>query len=210
MIYQAVRYLHHNLSSLNVDTFLFEYFDYCSHNGTVPTCGTMKSMVMSSGQMTHNTRPIVFRAPTSEAHPLNVILTDMLNRFRARYRARYLEKQRALALTCPNPPAPVVPQVPIFRTRKKVSHMGLPTTGGPTIRDRAALMRQAATSPLSEQDQMLAKSVETHEYLIALLSSALDDLSWPTDDRHGDHLAPGMDNRKKKRMLGHRRHMGDA
>ncbi|KAI0691680.1 hypothetical protein C8Q76DRAFT_685792 [Earliella scabrosa] len=203
-IYHAIRYLHHNCR--DVYTFMTEYFDQCSYDGSVPLCGKTKYMVMWDGELVQNTVPIVFRSKssTTPSHPLNDIITDMLERFRARYRARRLAKQSVLPNEPPRPTSSITQQ-PGVRTRKKASHMDLSAVSRP--RGRAAA---PATSTLSEQDKELAKSIETHAYFGDLLLGAINDLSWPTDDKHGDHLALVLNDKKKKRALEERGDMADV
>ncbi len=85
VLYNGVRYL---LTSVaDVKWFLKEFFDSFTVVGHKYRCGSTKQYAMATGALSFNGGEITFySSPDDPDHPLNGMITEMLEHFKARYK----------------------------------------------------------------------------------------------------------------------------
>ncbi|KAL7277810.1 hypothetical protein ACG7TL_008754 [Trametes sanguinea] len=200
MIYCAIRYLPHTCE--DVGDFMYHFFDDGVRQGNAGyTCGALKRMVVDTGILkTLSNWPVTFlrrpRAPdpkprnplerplevsTEEMHPINgVIMTPLLQCITARYRLLY-----------PQPRNDEGSGVKELLASCHGSDDDEPSNGN--------------EDPLGAQNKLKSQSkkIETHKYMIKLLSTASDANAhlWPgPEDRLADQLDPTFHPDKQKKI----------
>ncbi|KAI0808256.1 hypothetical protein C8Q74DRAFT_1213922 [Fomes fomentarius] len=174
ILYYAVRYLRSNCDDLTVASFIndfFETFTIC--NGRY-VCGPAKCHAITTG---HLGRDLVFDSP------MDKLLSRLFSWLKAHsvvsMHKRHQE-EKSKRQSCRPPPSPSALS-PIQRYRERT----LPSIYRPTSRQ---LIGKKDRDAPSLADQELSKKVEDQVYMIRLLSTAIDQSPWYTDDKVGDRV----------------------
>ncbi|GBE86380.1 predicted protein [Sparassis crispa] len=84
VVYEAIRFLPHNIPAINVGTFIWRYFDAAiPYNGEYYVCGDKKWSTMKDGELEDTSGKIIFGG--HECYPLNVLLNSVSKWFSAYY-----------------------------------------------------------------------------------------------------------------------------
>ncbi|KZT04636.1 uncharacterized protein LAESUDRAFT_682471 [Laetiporus sulphureus 93-53] len=212
LLYNALRYLHNTCSDL--PELMSGLFDLAVFSNNDYWCPTHKYLTVTSGQLKWLAQKIYFlpaKLPTgtqvdvdalSNEHPLNGILSTLLDWFKARYVVadadgklnppNYLRRAAAKA----SHPAPsLAPENDGDQAQKvqvaanlQAKWRRVATQSDLIAQNEAAQKRIKANTIVEQRD--LARNLETHEAMISLLINTMAHKDWPTKDRAGDQL-PG-------------------
>ena len=192
-VYGAVRRLRSNL--VTIDGFMNTYFSGCEINHLrAPVCPSSKrDSVVQVATLRSGEDIVTFSDPdgTVVEHPVNDLISQLLNRFRSRYVV--LNAQNSKTTHSVDPRTPVIKKTtldPDPRRRLERRHPGLP--------DLKALIRSktgAIPEPLQE-DFDNADSLDDHTAVLGLFLGFLEHMTWPRSDVIPDRLSEAVELRK--------------
>lgn len=190
LLYMAIRYLPSNCE--DVPKFIEKFFESAEVANGELVCGEKKFSAMLSGEVLVNTAqvPLKFYAPDAQAgaapiaHPINDIFEKLLCWFGAYYRQNRLRQNQepSTAVTIRSDPTAQTSSsdtVHLLRDRH-------------TKRKKAPLdddydaQKNIRASQQRQEDEALAKRLESHSFMFTLLHDSASKNGWPKDEKVRD------------------------
>ena len=187
LIYDASRFVSHNLTRLQAHAFYRTYFDGQSlgADGNA-ACSLAKRLVVRTAELTADNVPIVFGDNSS--HPLNDLVSDLLTLFQSRL-VVYLKETSA----------PTAPQAVSSASEMLIGVDEADSVIMNNARVQVPLMniarKRTKEGPKEPTPEMLemARKLETHRHVMMVFAAYLAEGDWPKRDTHEDDLMEGYD-----------------
>ena len=192
LIYDGLRFVGHNLTRLETHDFFKQYFDAYSVTLSGETCGPKKLAVIQNGELRTETQSIVF-GPDDNSHPLNGLIHDLLDLFKARLKVYQWNKSSEKSGT--STPAVLKNTIKIGN---RAFHKNLWAAARGTVQpaeqpeasNAAPRRREAAPDALTEDK---AEKLKTHAHVLSIIGGYLERPVWPSEDTHDDDFMVGYD-----------------
>ena len=180
LLYYSIRHLRSNCD--DPTSWIEDYFNTYAGHEHMCACGQRSTTLEVTGRL----RTLPPERPLLFGSPLDALFSEMLLRFRARYKVLNYELSQSARRSRPAPAYP--PKTPPAPTRQPA-----PLRSPRILNEKQAKMQAEIAAKLakftppdlspSPEERRLASEVADHKFVLALFEKTLGDAHWPEDDR---------------------------